>query len=303
MNPCPNPPASGKTPGAKRSTGLALIAVLWIVAALSIMVTGMIHTVRQQTGIAVGAREQLSGQALAEAAAALVLQDMLSNSTRLSGAESTTVSYGGVQMEVEAAPLNGWIALNGANAVLLAALLQNAGGLDPGHAQALADAIVEWRDTVPQIDPTASGGAPAQQRRFEATEDLLLVPGMDYPLYSRIAPLVSADFPSGPLVNLHAAPPEVLSVLAQGDMGRVAQYVARRADGEPGDASGFSNASARAGDPGVYRLRVKVPLDAGKILLLTSDVASAANTPGAAPWRVLRTERQMTVSPSSAAAH
>jgi general secretion pathway protein K len=173
-------------------------------------------------------------------------------------------------------------------------MLQTAGGLDPGRAQALAEVIVEWRDSVPQLDPTAAWGAAAMlPRRFEAVEDLLLVPGIDYPLYARIAPLVSADLSGGGEVNLQAAPPEVLAVLAQSDMGRVARYVAQRSAGQPGDASGFSHAAVGAGGSSVYRLRVKVPLDAGKILLLTRDVALTGGRPGDAPWRVLRTDRRI----------
>jgi general secretion pathway protein K len=273
---------------------MALIAVLWIVAALSIMVTGLTATVRQQVQVAATQRDQASGQAAGEGAVALVLQDMLLNNTRLPTIQSTTVSYGGVQMEVEVAPLNGWLSLNGASAALLADLLQTAGGLDQKRAQALADDIVEWRSTAPPIDPTAAGGAFSRPRMFEATEDLLLVPGIDYPLYARIAPLVSADLLGGSQVNPQAAPPEVLAVLAQGNMGRVTQFVAQRTNGQPGDASGFSNASASGTD--VYRLRVKVPLDAGKILLLSRDVALSGGYAGSAPWRVLRTDRQIVIS-------
>jgi general secretion pathway protein K len=283
--------------GVKRASGMALIAVLWIVAALSIMVTGLVYTVRQQIQIAATQRDQVSGQALAEAAVALVMQEMLGNSTRLSAIESTTVSYGGVQMAIEVAPLNGWIALNGAGPDLFATLLRTAGGLDSGRAQALASDIVAWRDTAPPIDPTAPGaGGAMRQRRFEAVEDLLLVPGIDYPLYARIAPLVSADLQGGAQVNPQAAPPEVLAVLAQGNLGQVAQFLAQRDNGQPGDASGFSNAGVIGGSAAVYRLRVKVPLEAGKILLLTRDVALSGSYPGSAPWRVLRTDRQLVAS-------
>jgi general secretion pathway protein K len=277
---------------------MALIAVLWIVAALSVMVTGLVHTVRQQIQIAAAQRDQISGQAVAEAAVALVLQDMLANPSANAGSpaiQSTAVSWGGVQMDVEIAPLDGWISLNGAPAPLLASLLQFAGGLDAGRAQALAEVIVEWRHTAPPVDPTTPGGTQVQPRRFEAVEDLLLVPGIDYPLYARVAPLVSADLTGGSAVNPQAAPPEVLAVLAQGDMGRVTQYLGQRASGQPGDASGFGNASGGGGF-GVYRLRVKVPLDAGKILVLTRDVALSGSAPGGAPWRVLRTSRQILAS-------
>jgi general secretion pathway protein K len=287
-----------KFPGFPRASGMALIAVLWIIAALSIMVTGLTYTVSQQIQVASTLRDQASSQAVGEGAIALVLQDMLVKNARPSAIASSTVPYGGVQVQVEAVPLNGWISLNTARVPLLAALLQTAGGLSQPQAEELAAAIAEWRSTAPQIDPAAGGGALRQPRMFEAVEDLLLVPGVDYPLYARIAPLLSADLVGGDQVNPQAAPPEVLAVLAQGNLGRVAQYVAQRANDPLADASGFSNAAAGGNGGSVYRLRAKVPLDAGKMLLLTRDVALGSSYSSTAPWRVLRTDRQI-VAPAA----
>ena len=138
------------------------------------------------------------------------------------------MSYGGQTIDLDIAPLDGLISLNGANVPLLAALLQTGGGLDTGRAQALAAEIVAWRDTRPEVDPTSPGAASVQARRFEAPEDLLLVPGIDYTLYARIAPLVTAELSGGGQVNPLAAPPGVLAVLAHGDAARVATYLRQR---------------------------------------------------------------------------
>lgn len=281
-------------PHSSRSSGMALIAVLWIVAALSIMVIGLSGTVRQQIQIAGAQRDQVSGQALGEAAMALALQELQSRDAREAGAVALTVSYGGHDISVEVVPLNGWISLNGAGAPLLAALLQTAGGLNAGAAGQLAAELVAWRDGHPDVDPTAVGAAAVQARRFEAPEDLLLVPGVDYALYARIAPLVTADLSGAGQVNPLAAPPGVLAVLAGGDSGRVAAYLNRRASGQPGaDATGFPSEFIGGGGTDVYRLRASVPLGEGKILLLTRDVALGAMYARTAPWRILRTERQI----------
>jgi len=278
----------------RAAAGLALVAVLWIVAALSIMVTGLTYTVRQQIQVAGTVRDQTSGQAIGEGAVALVLQDLLARGERPTGAGSVQVSYGGAEVTVEAAPLNGWISLNGAEQPLLAALLTVAGGLDAEPAQALAARLIEWRDARPDVDPTAPGAASAAQpRRFEAPEDLLLVPGVDYPLYARIAPLVSAERAGANLVNPQAAPAEVLRVLARGDTARVEQYLAQRASNPGADTSGFDGALMGGGGANLYRLRAKVPLETGKMLVLTSDVALGAVYSRAVPWTILRTDRQI----------
>ena len=278
----------------RRPAGMALIAVLWIVAALSILVIGLSGTVRQQIQIAGAQRDQVSGQAAAEAAMALALQALAVSSQRAPGIVTVQMPYAGQQIEVDIAPLNGLISLNGAGAPLLAALLQVAGGLDAGRAQALAANLVAWRDGRPEVDPTAAGAAFVQARRFEAPEDLLLVPGVDYALYARIAPLVTADLTGGGQVNPLAAPPAVLAVLAQGNLGQVQAYVRQRAAGQPGaDASGFQGGFVGGGGTDLYRLQARVPLEAGKMLHLTRDVALGAVYARTAPWRILRTERQI----------
>ena len=276
-------------------SGMALIAVLWIVAALSVMVIGVTGTVRQQVQVASSQRDRVSRQALGEAAAALVVQQLQVAPERPTGVVSVNVSYGGVEMAVAVAPLSGLISLNGAPPELLAALLQGAGGLPAGPAQDLAASLVQWRDGHPDVALTADPGARGRARRFEAPEDLLLVPGFTYDLYARIAPLVSADLRGTARINPAAAPPGVLQVLAQGNSQSVAQYLGQRASGQPGgDASGFNSAFVDAGSTDLYRLSVSVPLDAGKMLLLVQDVALSAGASRTAPWRVLRTQGQIT---------
>lgn len=290
--------AMRRRPCARAHGGLALIAVLWIVAALSLMVTGLTATVRQQIQTAAVQRDQVSGQALGEAAIALALQQLQLAAQRPRGVVSDTVSYAGVQIEVELARLDGLIPLNGASPELLAALLRFAGGLAPADAEALARTMVDWRDGRPELSLTESAAARAAARRFEAPEDLLLVPGVDYALYARVAPLVSADLGATARVNPLAAPPGVLAVLAQGNAGQVAQYLSQRAGGEPGaDASGFQPAFVGGGGGELYRLRARVPLEEGKMLHLTRDVALSVSASRTAPWRILRTDRQIVASP------
>ena len=54
--------------------GLALIAVLWIVAALAIGVTGLTQSVRSETRTLIAQRQQLQARALGEAAIALAVR-------------------------------------------------------------------------------------------------------------------------------------------------------------------------------------------------------------------------------------
>lgn len=278
---------------------MALIAVLWIVAALSVLVIGVTATVRQHIQVVGTVSDQVRGQALGEAAMALVLQQLQTISPQPRGITTVTPSYAGVTIPVEVAPLDGLISLNGAPAPLLAELLRVAGGMPAAQAAQWAADLVAWRNGVPQLDPTQTAASGGQPRRFEAAEDLLLVPGIDYDVYARVAPLVSADLGRGDTrVDPAAAPPGVLAVLAHGNSGPVSTYLRQRATAQPGaDVSGFDPAFIDTGGSALYRLRASVPLETGKILRLTHDVALASGLSLSQPWRVLHRERQIVVAP------
>lgn len=272
-----------------RVSGMALIAVLWIVAALSVLVTGMAQTVHQQVRITGAARDEVAGQAIGEAAIALAVQALQVSRERPRQAVQLTQQFDGVDVPVRVMPLTGLISLNGANVRLFASALKVAGGLDAGAADALAQAIVEWRDE------TVEGGS---RHLFEAVEDLLLVPGIDYGLYVRLRPLFTAAVRAGG-VNPLAAPLEVLTVLADGNAARAGDIAARRDAGEPGiDTTALDPALVSAAATDEYRLLASVPLGAGKILLLTRDVGLRPVAAGA-PWRVFGTMRQVVTTSAS----
>lgn len=267
----------------RHHAGMALIAVLWIVAALSLLVVGMAQTVRQQIRVAGTQRDEIVGQALGEAAVALTLQALQVSTERPRGVTQLTQTFEGVDMEVEVMPLDGLISLNGASAPLLTAALKVAGGLNASSAEALANALVQWRDE------SVEGGG---KRLFESVEDLLLVPGVEYPLYERLRPLFTTiSRASG--VNPLAAPPPVLAVLADGDMGKVTEIAERRSSNAGDiDTSRLNQSFVSGGSTTQYRVSAKVPLEAGRILLLTRDVGLIA-TPSGEPWRVFSAARRI----------
>lgn len=276
--------------------GMALIAVLWIVAALSVMVLGVTHTVRQQIRVATNEQDQVVGQAVAEAAVALVFQELSVAEERPNEPIAGSISYGGYDMGFELSPLNGLIPLNSADESLLASVLYVAGGLTVPQAQQMAVALVQWRDDIPELDLRTDSSA-REARRFEATEDLLLVPGFDYALYERVAPLLTPDLSQGSKVYAAAAPPGVLAVLANGDAAIVSRYLRQRDAGAfAPDSSGLQAHFLGAGRSNFYRIHVTVPLEPGRQLVLQQDIALGWGHSRVAPWRVLAT----TVSLSTA---
>lgn len=266
--------------------GVALIAVLWIAAALTIIVTGLSRAVRDEVLLVSSARQSVVAKALGDAAIQMVLQGMASQSTPVSRLTNVNTVYRGVPIRVEIMPLNGLIDINRAAAPLLSRLYEIAGELAPEAAQALAQATIERRE---------HKGARGQPERFEAIEDLLRVPGVSYDLYARLSGLITADVRGGGgRVNPMAAPEAVLVVLANGDE-NLARQIARARDlGRDGidttvlEASFTDNSSVQR-----YRIQAHVPLEGSAWLRSSRNVDLGFSMRDGMPWRTFYTERSL----------
>jgi len=204
----------------KGARGVALVAVLWVVAALTLMVAGVMHGTRAEVRAVSAQRQIVVGAAQADGALALVLRQWrLPGTPPVRSAVRLPVSFDGVDMEVQAYPLTGFVDPNTAQPALLAAVFEIAGQLDKARATELADAVFAARD---QPEYKAAG------RRFAAVEDLLQVPGIDYDIYRQVAGLLSVDDRSGGRVNPMAAPIEVLTVLTGGDVAAAETFAQAR---------------------------------------------------------------------------
>jgi general secretion pathway protein K len=262
---------------------MVLIAVLWMVAALSILVTGITRSVREETRVLSLSRQGVEGGALGNAAINLVLQGIAASSTPVTRLTEVEVVFRGVSMHVQIIPLNGLIDINGASNTLLASLFTVAGGLPADQAAALAQATIDTR-----IRKDARG----QQERFDAIEDLLRVPGIDYTLYAKLSGLVTPDVRSGGKVNPLAAPQEVLAVLAGGNTGEALRIAASRSAGQEGidtttlDAGATTNVNVQR-----FRIDAKVPLSDGMLLNVSRTVDFSPRSLNGLPWRTFYSQR------------
>ncbi|MEO5669484.1 MAG: type II secretion system protein GspK [Ramlibacter sp.] len=265
--------------------------MLWIVAALSILVTGMVQAQRDEVRLASSSRLSVQGSALGSAAIQLTLQDMAGRDQPVSRLTRIEVQYAGVTIPVEVMPLNGLIDINRAQTPLLKALLVTAGGMNDDRASALAQAIVAARAPGP-----GSGRGP----KFEAVEDLLQMPGVDFSLYARLSSLVTTDSMGSGRVNAMAAPDGVLLVLSEGDSGRAARIAAGRDAGAPAvDTTGLMAQFVDSVASRRFRLVARVPLADGRRLLSSRMVETARVSPDGVPWRVFQAEDRF--EPTSAA--
>lgn len=266
-----------------RTQGMVLVAVLWTVAALALVVVGLVHNVRQEARVLSTQRALAVAGGVGDAAVQLALRQLAVLEAPPTRMLTWPVAYRQTAVAVRVMPLNGLIDLNAAGAPLLAALYEVAGGLPRNEAQSLAARTLAWR----------AGSASVRAERFEAVEDLLRVPGVDLELYARLAPLVAADNGgSSGGVNALAAPLEVLQVLAGGRPGIAARIAAARDAGDAGiDTTDLPAAFLESGAVQRYRIDASVPLPDGGWLHVAHHVHLGTEPQARLPWRTLHTEQ------------
>ena len=264
-----------------RSTrGMALIAVLWLVAAMSLIVTGVVKTVRTEAAGTGLQRQMVIGSALADAAVLLALQQLHDKGVAPGEApESIAVTFAEHSMSVQLFPLNGLIDLNNAPIQLLVDLYRYAGELDQTAAQNLAQATIAARQSKNSKGLTVG---------FDAPEDLFRLPGFTYALYAKISSLVTADLSGGSgRVNPLAAPYGVLLVLSGGDASKASLLLSQRSS-----KSSFTDTSflkpdlIEMGPSSSIKLQTSVPMPFGSVF--KEWIVSALPDPVTAlPWRTV----------------
>ncbi len=274
-----------------REQGFALIAVLWLVASLSIMVTGIMLSVKSETRVAGFSRQTVAAKAVAEGAMQIALQQMVVSGKPIDRQIEAPVSYAGQSVVVRLNPLNGYININRAPLELLQALFQFGAGMNDTAASNLANTIENIR---------SSPGPSGRPLGFEAVEDLMRVPGVDYAIYSKIAPLVTTDSGRGGQINAQAAPPNVLNIVAGGNEAAVASFVqARSADNVGADMSGFN--AAWLGGPTTSKaveMTARVPLPEGGAIVVIRRYVIQISAPDGLPWQVFYADSKVEQAPS-----
>jgi general secretion pathway protein K len=268
-----------------RQRGVALIAVMWLVAAMALIITGIVQSVRSEVRVVSLHRQSALASPLADAAVLLAMQRMHANKLELpKGITQIPVEFDGQTFDVWVRPANGLVDINQAPAELIARLYQFAGDLDADLAQKLAQSTVEFRQTK-SPKGTAIG--------FDAPEDLLGVPAMTYGLYAKIKNLVTADLRGGSgRINPMASPLGVMQVLTGGDAARAQALLAQRgADGTLMDTSFFNPSQIEIAPSSNLQFQVQVHLADANLLQKTINIYWGTDPRSGLPWRFLSSQQ------------
>lgn len=271
----------------RSSSGFALIAVLWTVAALGIIVGGVVSAQRQEVRLITASRQAVEGRAIGQAVTYILAKDILAGNQKLQYTRQYPVAYMGRLVQVEVMALDGLVDINKTPKPLLIQMLMTLGELPPQEAEALAQKWVDQRETA-----RFTGG-------WHTPAELMGVPTMQYDIFARIAPYLTAhsDMGSG-LVDPLFAPSALLKVLSKGNAAIAAEFSDARQKGVIGlDTTRLEQAFIGVGGRKKVRFTANVSFDAESFVSTITDL-DMGSTPGQ-PWRVLQTSwsNQRRVSP------
>lgn len=224
----------------KAQHGVAMVTVLWLIAAMSLLVAGQVAATRSDLRSTALFRDFAVHAALADGAIRIAARELVT-APPPSSSPQWMMQLEGQALRVEAVPASAFIDLNNAPRNLLIDMLVFGGGVPDDDAVLLADAILVWRDP----DGARLGGsemdtallarhlANAPRRDgFHTVEDLMQVQGMDLLVYERVADLVTVHNPMDG-VDPRFAPPRVLTILTRGDLARARRIELARNAGDP----------------------------------------------------------------------
>lgn len=285
----------------RRHQGAALILVLWLVAALSLVVLASAHGIRQQTRHMGLSLERLRSESVLDAALQLIAQRMVSEKGTAAQYRRQRMVLGGRTIWLEITPANGLVDINVASDALFQALFQNVGRLAPGEAAVMVSRVRDFID--PDDVPSGIGGAEAAQYRaanwpavprntgLDDLSELKAVLGMTPALYETIFPYLSIN--GQQRIDIRSAPSALIDALT-GESGLGARIHSSPSDTQTsvplsGIAAEFFT-SAPAGGAQALRVRVFMQTEGGRWWQREAWIDLNERPDGLMPWTTLSLE-------------
>lgn len=216
--------------------GVALAVLLWFIAALSLLVAGIMLTAKTDTRYARLQSSMARITAAADGATLLYLNELTTGGITAGRRVSELAAEGGIAsvpviyevgphlVYLRIVPSSGLINMLNADDALLVSLFEIAGGLEAQDAERLAQSVLQWR-----VSPVPNESGGTQAPRVRVLEDIMKVPGMTRDVFNRIASLVCATCSANLAgANTVVAPFEVLLVLTEGNLLQAKELIGER---------------------------------------------------------------------------
>ncbi|MEH6593522.1 MAG: hypothetical protein V7746_24865 [Halioglobus sp.] len=259
-----------------KQRGVALAIVVWFLAAMSLLVSGIVFQARVDTKMAQVHVARAKAQAAGDGAIQLMLSALSSGNLRGNALPRGTFEIGGLPVTVELVRVSGLVDLNRADAGTLGLLFASS-QQSSGEAQLIADNVVKWRNSSHDADGLK------KPVKFASIEDVMRVEGVGRTQLDAIRDYVVVGQAGQLEVSLVDAPAPLLKLLA-GKNGRAAASVL---DGRAGLAASDKKIQSSRGAK--YRVDARVQVGE-QTLLRRRWVDMVAGKNSELPWRFSRIE-------------
>ncbi|MBV2131599.1 general secretion pathway protein GspK [Pseudomonas sp. MAP12] len=213
-----------------------MVSVLWLLVLLSMLVINLSAGSRTELQLAGNLRQASSARHVTEAGVNWGMWSLMqtNNAGWLADGSSRTMELDGISVEVALFDEQGKIDLNEAGPQLLQGLFESV-GQDKKTAEALAAAVIDWRDEDQLLTPLgaekeeyeAAGLIGPSNDSFEELKDLLKVLGMTEELYHQVLPALTI-YSKRAEVNPLVAPRVVLLALPGIEPGSIDRFIEER---------------------------------------------------------------------------
>jgi general secretion pathway protein K len=278
----------------RNTRGFIVVAVLWILAALSALVLIYLTYVTNTAVVVAGSADRIQADALVTAGVELATYQL--TAVKEDGRPSSgtfNARIGAARVSVTFRSEAARIDLNAASKGLLAGLIVGLGGA-PANAADYADRIAAWRaptgagEDDPETSSYRTAGISYAPRHapFPQAEELWLVRGIPPAVVERMLPFVTT-FSNLPSVNIADAAPQVLAALPGMTPERLQVVLSQRGDPrvDPRSLVGLAGEGATLDASKAYRMTVVIDFDSGR--RSASEVVILLLDEGDEPYRVL----------------
>lgn len=292
-----------------RQRGLALVAVLWAVALLTVMAASFSLTMQRDSGLVSNAQDRAQGLALADAGvhyAMLMLSLPDPRKRWRSDGTPYEVALPAGRVRVRIFDEAGKLDINALQDVALIGILNKLLG-NADQAMQLSDAILDWRDNddtkrlhgAEAQDYQAGGkGYVPQNKNFQALEELQMVLGMTPALYTQLEPLLTI-YTRQQGINPLKASPNALLALPGLDQRTVSEYLVLRrqapANNPPPLAAPPGGIQFVVGGDMAYTVFAEAPLPDGAATGVTALIKRQRSRSGA-PFAIMNWKQQISGS-------
>lgn len=286
----------------RKSRGLALILVLWVLTLLTIMAGSFALGMKRELSVVGNIKDMAQTSALAEAGINYAMMMLLhtDQDQRWQGDGSIyQILFAGAKIRIMIVDEAGKISIKKPDQDLFRGALADAGATEE-EQDTIIDSMIDWQDS---NDLIRLNGAEKDQyldegrsygpsnKPFQVVDELQLVMGMRADLYEKLEPLLTV-YSRQSTANLAKAPKEVLMALPDVDEKTIDNYLAQRAEhnknGLPPPDFPFAS-GGRGGSSNVFTIIAEAQLPNG-VTGKTKAVIRKGRSRRQIPFKILEWE-------------